>query len=70
MGQQLKWYDENAVDNSAWIDALAELRQRETREGHCFSTSRRSPSRSTSTPRRRWATATTSSISPTGSGEL
>ena len=36
MGQQLKWYDENSVDNSAWIEALAELRHRATREGHCF----------------------------------
>ena len=35
MSEQLKWYDDKA-DNSAWIDALAELRQRATREGHCF----------------------------------
>jgi hypothetical protein len=35
MREQLKWYDEKA-DNSAWIDALAELRQRATREGHCY----------------------------------
>ena len=53
MREQLKWYDEKA-DNSPWIDALAELRQRATREGHASSTSRRSPLRSTSTPRRRW----------------
>ena len=31
----LKWYDVNA-DNSPWIKALAELRQRATREGYCF----------------------------------
>ena len=35
MREQLKWYDDKA-DNSPWIDALAELRQRATREGHCF----------------------------------
>jgi len=35
MREQLKWYDDNA-DSSAWINALAELRQRATREGHCF----------------------------------
>jgi hypothetical protein len=33
--EQLQWYDEKA-DNPEWIDALAELRQRATREGHCF----------------------------------
>jgi hypothetical protein len=27
--------DEKA-DNSPWLDALAELRQRATREGHCY----------------------------------
>jgi hypothetical protein len=30
-----QWYDENA-DNSPWIEALAELRQRATREGYCY----------------------------------
>jgi hypothetical protein len=35
MREQLKWYDEKA-DNSPWLDALAELRQRAAREGHCF----------------------------------
>ena len=25
-----------AADNSPWIEALAELRQRATREGHCY----------------------------------
>jgi hypothetical protein len=34
MREQLKWYDDKA-DNSDWIDALAELRQR-AREGHCY----------------------------------
>jgi hypothetical protein len=34
MREQLKWHDEKA-DNS-WINALAELRQRATREGHCY----------------------------------
>lgn len=31
----LQWYDANA-DNPPWIKALAELRQRATREGYCF----------------------------------
>ncbi|WP_247522475.1 hypothetical protein [Bradyrhizobium sp. 190] len=31
----MKWHDEKA-DNSPWINALAELRQRATREGLCF----------------------------------
>src|SRR3982751_2972014 len=35
MREQLKWHDDKA-DNSPWINALAELRQRATREGHCF----------------------------------
>jgi hypothetical protein len=36
MAEPLKWYDEKA-DNSPWIEALAELRQRATREeGHCY----------------------------------
>jgi hypothetical protein len=35
MREQLKWYDDKA-DNSAWIDALAELRQRAAREGYCY----------------------------------
>ena len=35
MREQLKWYDEKA-DNSPWLIALAELRQRAAREGHCF----------------------------------
>jgi hypothetical protein len=35
MAEPLQWYEEKA-DNSAWIDALAELRQRATREGHCY----------------------------------
>ena len=32
----LRWYDEKAADNSPWLDALAELRQRATREGYCY----------------------------------
>ena len=36
MGERPKWYDEKAVDNSPWIRALAELRQRATREGYCY----------------------------------
>jgi hypothetical protein len=32
MREQLKWYDDKA-DNSPWIEALAEVRQRATREG-------------------------------------
>jgi hypothetical protein len=35
MREQLKWYEDKA-DNSPWINALADLRQRATREGHCF----------------------------------
>ncbi|QHO76697.1 hypothetical protein ACH79_32780 [Bradyrhizobium sp. CCBAU 051011] len=35
MREQLNWYDDKA-DNSPWIDALAELRQRATLEGHCY----------------------------------
>jgi hypothetical protein len=35
MTEPLKSHDEKA-DNSPWIKALAELRQRATREGHCF----------------------------------
>ena len=35
MREQLKWYDDKA-DNSPWLDAFAELRQRATREGYCF----------------------------------
>jgi hypothetical protein len=35
MREPLKWYDDKA-DNSRWIDALAELRQRATREGYCY----------------------------------
>jgi len=37
MREQLKWYDEKA-DNSPWLDALAELRQRAAREGIASST--------------------------------
>jgi hypothetical protein len=35
MREQLKWYDDK-TDNSPWIDALAELRQRAAREGYCY----------------------------------
>jgi hypothetical protein len=35
MREQLKWYDE-AVDNSLWIKALAEVRHRATRKGWCY----------------------------------
>ena len=34
MREQLKWYDKD--ESSPWLDALAELRQRATREGYCF----------------------------------
>ena len=64
MSEQLKWYDESA-DNSPWINALAELRQRAMREGYCFQHVQAITSRSTSTQRRRWATAITFSTSPT-----
>ncbi|MFG3593731.1 hypothetical protein [Bradyrhizobium sp. RDI18] len=36
MPEPLKWYDEKA-DNSPWINALAEVRQRAARE-HIFAT--------------------------------
>jgi len=36
MPEPLKWYDEKAPDNSTWLNALAELRRRAAREGHCF----------------------------------
>jgi hypothetical protein len=65
MRGQLQWYDEK-TDNSPWLNALAELRQRATREGHCFQhVPRRSPLRPISTQRRRWATAITFSTNPT-----
>jgi hypothetical protein len=35
MSEQLKWYDEKA-DSSPWLEVLAELRQRATREGYCY----------------------------------
>jgi hypothetical protein len=35
MREELQWYDEKA-DNSPWIHALAELRQRATREDYCY----------------------------------
>ncbi len=31
----LNWYDQNA-DNPPWIEALAEVRHRATREGWCY----------------------------------
>jgi hypothetical protein len=33
MGERLERYDEKAADNFPWIRALAQLRQRATREG-------------------------------------
>ncbi|WP_308163851.1 hypothetical protein [Bradyrhizobium sp. SRL28] len=41
MRGQLQWYDEKA-DNSPWLDALAELRQRPHERAIASSTSRRS----------------------------
>jgi hypothetical protein len=35
MAEPLNWYDDKA-DNPPWIKALAELRQRATREGYCY----------------------------------
>lgn len=35
MGERRQWYEEKA-DNPPWVDALAELRQRATRESHCI----------------------------------
>ncbi len=34
MSDQLKWYDDKA--SSPWIEALAELRHRATRERYCY----------------------------------
>jgi hypothetical protein len=54
MAEPLQWYDENAADNSTWIDALAELRQRAIHvKATAINTSRQLLSRSISTPRRR-----------------
>jgi hypothetical protein len=36
MGDQLKWYDDEAEGNSPWVRALAEVRQRAAREGYCY----------------------------------
>ncbi|KRQ93311.1 hypothetical protein CQ12_22515 [Bradyrhizobium jicamae] len=36
MPEPLKWYDEKAADNSPWLQALAEVRQRAAREGYCY----------------------------------
>ncbi|WP_028346069.1 hypothetical protein [Bradyrhizobium murdochi] len=36
MPEPLNWYDETAADNSPWLRALAEVRHRATREGHCY----------------------------------
>jgi hypothetical protein len=36
MGDRLTWYDGEVSNNSPWLKALAELRQRATREGHRF----------------------------------
>ncbi|MEH2534405.1 hypothetical protein V1277_006299 [Bradyrhizobium sp. AZCC 1588] len=35
MPEPLQWYDEKA-ENSPWLRALAEVRQRATREGYCY----------------------------------
>ena len=36
MGEPLKWYDDKAAENSPWLQALAEVRQRAAREGYCY----------------------------------
>jgi hypothetical protein len=36
MAEPLKWFDERAADNSPWIKAVAEVRQRAPREGYCY----------------------------------
>jgi hypothetical protein len=64
MREQLNWYDDKA-DNSPWIDALAELRQRATLEGHCYQHVQAITV--ANTQRRRWVTAITFSTSPTAS---
>jgi hypothetical protein len=35
MAEPLKWYDDK-TDNSGWMKALAEVRQRAAREGYCY----------------------------------
>jgi hypothetical protein len=35
MSEPLKWYEDKA-DNSPWIEALADVRQRATREGYRY----------------------------------
>ena len=64
MGDQLQRYDESA-DNSPWINALAELRQRATREGHCFQHVQAITVAIDQYAERRWATAITFSTSLT-----
>ena len=61
---QLQRYDESA-DNSPWINALAELRQRATREGHCYQHVQAITVAIDQYAERRWATAITFSTSPT-----
>ena len=67
MGDQLQRYDESA-DNSPWINALAELRQRATREGHCYQHVQAITVAIDQYAERRWATAITFSTSPTAWG--
>ena len=35
LGEPSSWYDET-TDNPPWISALAEVRHRAPREGHCY----------------------------------
>ena len=67
MSERLHWYDDEA-DNSPWIKAFADLRQRAAYEATVISTSRQSRWRSTGTQRKRWATATTFLNKPNGAG--
>ena len=57
------------ADNPPLIDVLAELSQLAAPEGYCFPTSRRSPSRSLSTRRRRLAFGTSFSTGVTASAD-
>ena len=64
MSDQLKWYDDKA-DNSPWLDALSELRQRATREGYCYQHVQAITVAIDQYAERRWATPITFSTSLT-----
>ena len=67
MGDRLTWYDGEASRNSPWLTALAELRQRATREGHCYQHVQAITVAIDQYAEKLWATAITSSTSLTAS---